>query len=467
MDVAVVGAGFGGLAAAHALSLSGLRFRIFEKAASVGGTWRDNRYPGVACDVPAHLYSLSHAPNPHWSRLFASGGEILSHMRNDAERFSDRIAFGHRLICAVWRRQCWQLTFDNGAQIEARHVIAAMGGLHVPNWPALPGLEAFAGPAFHSARWPADFRAHGLRVGVIGTGASAIQFVPELAKVAAELHVFQRTPPWVIPRPDFGFGSGLQRAFAALPMLRLALRGATFLTLEMLGSGLRYPSLAFWARALGRSALRSIEDPVKRAQLTPDYPIGCKRVLISSDYYPALNRPNVHLHTAPVRAVAATGVELDARVIALDALVFGTGFKPMDVLSEVDIVGPHGRLAEHWSERPGAYFGVSVPGFPNWHFLLGPNSALGHNSVLTIIEAQVAHALRLIEHAGGGSIEVEAPALQAFLSENDAALATSAWSGCQSWYLDERGRNIALWTSSVSRFRRRLRRVGASGYRTR
>ena len=460
---------------ARALARAGVdNYQVFEKADEVGGTWRENHYPGAACDVPSHLYSLADAPNPAWTRLFPRQPEIQAHLLKlgDALFASGRIRYGWCLRRARWDAAagCWELDNATGERQRARTLILALGGLHVPAIPDIAGRERFAGPAFHSAQWRHDVPLGGCRVAVIGTGASAIQFVPAIAAEAAQLTLLQRTPPWVMPRPDLAFPPWLPCAFARLPWLRLGLRGSIFGLLELLSSGLLHPRTAFWARALARRHLRrQIADPALRAALTPDYPIGCKRVLISSDYYPALTRTNVQVETTPIASVEADGVRLrDGRLIAADVLIYGTGFRPMDVLADVEIIGRDGRnLRDDWQQRPQAHLGINVHGYPNLHFLLGPNTALGHNSVLYMIESQVRHILalrRLLLTRGARAAEPTVAAQARWLARVDSGFGSSAWSHCRSWYVDAQGHNIALWTGSALAYRWLVRRVNADEF---
>ena len=477
LQTAIIGTGYGGLAMARGLLAAGdADFALFEKATAVGGTWRDNDYPGAACDVPSHLYSLSSAPRADWSRLFPRQPELRGHLEAIAAPLQQagRIHFGHRLVRARWDadQACWSLDFDNGQQWRARQLVLALGGLHVPAYPALPGLSDFAGACFHSARWDHSVSLAGQRVGVIGNGASAVQFVPQIAPEVARLSVFQRTPNWLLPRTDFAFSPFWQRAFARLPWLRLTLRGGIFCLLESLLGGLTHRRRGWWVNALARRHLRrQVADPALRTRLTPDYPIGCKRVLISSDYYPALQLPQVALEDTPIERVEATGMRLaDGRLVELDVLILATGFKPLDVLADLQIEGRDGRsLSADWATRPQAHLGMSPHGYPNLHFLLGPNTALGHNSVLYMIESQVRHILRLhaLRHdRHAASVEATAQAQADWLAEVDRGFADSAWAGgCHSWYLDGDGVNIALWTRSCLAYRWRTRRPRAEEYR--
>lgn len=476
LEYAIVGAGFGGIAMARALRRAGVHdFRVFEKAGEVGGTWRENRYPGAACDVPSHLYSLSDAPNPAWTRLFPSQSEIQAHLLGLGAELAAQglIEFGWRLRSARWDADaaCWELLSAHGDRRRARSLVLALGGLHVPAFPDIPGRERFAGAALHSALWRPEVPLAGRRVAVIGSGASAIQLIPAIAPQVARLSVFQRTPGWLLPRPDFAFPAWLQAAFARWRWLRLGLRGSIFCLLELLSSALTHRRRGYWARALAaRHLRRQVGDPQLRQQLTPDYPVGCKRVLISSDYYPSLTRANVELHTTPITAIEADGLRLgDGRLIAADVLIYATGFRPMDVLADVDISGRDGRrLGDDWQARPQAHLGIHVHGYPNLHFLLGPNTALGHNSVLYMIESQVRHiiALRQLRTTlGAPAIEPTAAAQAAWLARVDAGFAASAWAGgCRSWYLDAAGHNIALWTGSALAYRRLTRRVSAADF---
>jgi cation diffusion facilitator CzcD-associated flavoprotein CzcO len=475
LEVAIIGAGFGGIAMARALERAGhANYRVFEKADAIGGTWRDNTYPGAACDVPSHLYSLSDAPRADWSRLFPAQPEIRAYLDALAAPLlaRGRIETGFRLRRA--RRDTdgsWHIESHAGRTLRARWLVLALGGLHQPAWPDIPGQEQFAGQSFHTARWPADADLRGKRVAVVGTGASAVQVVPAIVDQVSHLHVIQRTPGWVMPRPDFAIPRWLQSAFAAVPGLRLALRGAIFLWLELLSRGLLMPRAAWLARVRSlRHLRRQVPDAPMRARLTPDYPIGCKRVLVSSDYYPALTRANCSLVHEAVTAVEAEGLRLaDGHQVAVDVIIYATGFRPLDVLRGVDIIGRDGRhLADDWRDRPSAHLGISVHGYPNLSLLLGPNTALGHNSALYMIESQVQHVLAMM-HArqarGTQGIEPTARAQADFIAELDRRFRGTAWAGgCRSWYLDASGRNIALWIGSALAYRRRTQRLHESEY---
>lgn len=477
LEFAIVGAGFSGIAMARALDKGGESdWCVFDKAQEVGGTWRENHYPGAACDVPSHLYSLSNAPNPSWSRLFPRQPEIQAHLRRIAEPLikSGRVQFGEELSRARWveSEQHWLLEFASGTQRRSRSLILALGGLHVPAAPSIDGLETFAGPAFHSAQWRHDVDLRGKRVAVIGTGASAVQIVPEIAQQATRVNVFQRTPAWIIPRNDFAIRPWLRLAFARWSWLRKSFRGAIFLLLEATSTALTHRRSGFWGRALARWHLRrQVSDPQLRKRLTPNYPIGCKRVLVSSSYYPALQLPQVSLIDQPIAAMTAAGPKLaDGRVVPADVLVYGTGFKPLDLLSSLQISGREDRqLAQDWAQRPQAYLGMSPHGYPNLHVLLGPNSALGHNSVLYMVESQVAHIVALHKERrrrAVNSVEATERAQHGYLRRVDAGFAASTWNGgCKSWYLNDEGVNVALWTGTCLSYRRLTRTVQIENYR--
>lgn len=462
---------------ANALQRRGIeRYRIVEKAATVGGTWRENTYPGAACDVPSHLYSLSFAPNAFWSCLFVGQPEIQAHLQSSWAPWIKRnqISFEWTLASLRWddAAHCWIARSSKGDQLRSRFVVSALGGLHVPSLPDIPGHQRFNGVSWHSAKWQHAQPLSGKRIGVIGTGTSAIQLVPELAKLAGMLTVFQRTPVWVLPRPDLRIPEWMQRLLARLPLIRLALRGVLYLMLEVLSLTLLKPWTAFWARANARFHLwRQVRDPALRARLRPDYPLGCKRIALSNEYLPSFARENVHLESSAISAIEESGVRLaDGRLVELDALIYATGFRPMDVIANICITGQSGReLSDAWRERPRAALGMAAHGFPNLFFLLGPNTALGHNSVLYMIESQVLHIDRLLERMrqrGQSRVEATQAAEQKFIDRIDRAFPGTAWAGgCNSWYIDATGQNIALWVGPSWRYRRLVRHPRDSDYR--
>jgi cation diffusion facilitator CzcD-associated flavoprotein CzcO len=478
LEVLIVGAGFSGLAMAIRCRQAGIGpMRVIEKAEDLGGTWRENTYPGAACDVPSHLYSLSFAPKADWTRMYAPQPEIQAYLRETAERHGlmPLIQFGTAFSGATWdeARAHWHVETDRGP-IITRSIVSAMGGLHHPSYPDLPGRDAFAGAAFHTAAWDHSVDLAGKRVGVIGTGASAIQVVPEIAKVAGHLTLFQRTPPWIMPKHDHAIAESTKARYRRLPFLRRLERARLFWLHELRAffGFTKVSKLTKQAEGLARHHLsKAVPDRALRAKLTPNYRLGCKRVLISDDYYPALQRPNVILETGDIARLTGAGVTTaDGRVHDLDVIVYATGFDVTGSFARMNLVGRNGqRLAEAWSDGMGAYQGITVAGFPNYFMLLGPNTGLGHNSIIAMIEVQVRHVLDCLEALRGGAraIEVRPEAQARFLDWIRTRLADSIWQtgGCRSWYLDAQGRNTTLWPDSVMAYRRSARRARMADYR--
>jgi cation diffusion facilitator CzcD-associated flavoprotein CzcO len=476
VGVAIIGSGFGGLGTAIRLKRSGVTdFVLFERAGDVGGTWRDNTYPGCACDVESHLYSFSFAPNPDWTHSFSPQPEIWAYLQRCARAFGvlPHVRFRHEVRAAAWDKmaQHWRIETSQGLYAAPVLVMAA-GALSEPALPRLPGLESFRGKTFHSARWDHDYDLTGRRVAVIGTGASAVQFVPEIQPRVAQLYVFQRTPPWIVPRRDRPLRAFERRLFRRVPAAQRAARAAIFLFRELFLLCFRHLGLARQVERLARRHLqRSVRGPALRAKLVPDYTIGCKRVLISNDYLPALERPNVEVVTdgiAEVRAhsiVDRNGVERH-----VDALIFGTGFQVTDPPLARHVRGREGRtLAEVWAGSPQAHAGTTVAGFPNLFILLGPNTGLGHNSVVYMIEAQIEHLLGALAHMrrhGAHAIEPRPEAQAAYVAEVRRRMSGTVWvaGGCASWYLDATGRNSTLWPDFSWRFRRRVARLNPADY---
>ncbi|MDP4004376.1 NAD(P)/FAD-dependent oxidoreductase [Methylobacterium sp. NEAU K] len=478
LEVLIVGAGFSGLAMAIRCRQAGIGpLRVIEKGESVGGTWRENTYPGAACDVPSHLYSLSFAPKADWTRMYAPQPEIQAYLRETAERHGlmPLIQFGTTFSGARWdeARALWHVETDRGP-ISARAIVSGMGGLHHPAYPDIPGRASFAGPAFHTAAWDHAVDLAGKRIGVIGTGASAVQVVPEIAKVAGHLTLFQRTPPWIMPKHDHAIAEATKARYRRVPLARRIERARLFWLHEVrafLGFT-KVSKLTGQAEALARRHLaKAVPDPALRAKLTPDYRLGCKRVLISDDYYPALRRPNVTLETGAIARITADGVITeDGSAHDLDVIVYATGFDVTASFARMNLIGRSGQcLADAWVEGMGAYQGITVAGFPNYFMLLGPNTGLGHNSVISMIEVQVRHVLDCLTalRQGARAIEVRPEAQARFLDRIRARMADSIWQagGCRSWYLDEEGRNTTLWPDSVVAYRRSARRVRMADYR--
>ena len=479
--VAIVGSGFSGLGTAIALKRAGRHdFVVLERAADVGGTWRDNSYPGCACDVPSHLYSFSFAPNPTWSRSFSPQPEIYAYLQRTAREFGvlEHVHLGTELLDATWvpERQNWRVQTSRG-ELTAEVVVLGTGPLSEPTTPDITGISRFEGTTFHSARWDHDWSAAGRRVAVIGTGASAIQFVPHVQKDAAELVLFQRTAPWVLPRFDRAIGAREQRLYARFPWLQRAARTAIYWGRESHIVGFRYQHKVMrLAERLARKNLeKQVTDPVLRAKLTPTFTLGCKRVLLSNSYYRALDQPNAQVITDRIVEVVPSGVVTEAAdgtqtTHAVDTLIFGTGFSVTDPPVAKRIHAGGQSLAQHWaSSGMQALHGLTVAGFPNLFFLVGPNTGLGHNSIVLMVEAQVGHllaALDELDSGGYGALEPTVEAHETYNARIQSELAKTVWNrgGCQSWYLDEQGRNTTLWPTFTFTFMRELADFQAAEY---
>lgn len=465
-DVVVVGTGFGGLCAAAKLKGDGLAVTVLEKADEVGGTWRENTYPGAECDVPSALYSYSFAPNPTWDHKWAKQPQILAYLRRFADEAGVRplIRFGQTVRRAVWdegARRWWVETQDMA--YEARHLILALGQLHHPMTPEIEGSVSYTGRAFHAARWDHGFDPAGKRVGVVGSAASAIQLVPELAEVAGCLTVYQRSPNWVLPKGDRPYTKVEQALGARVPALARAYRAG----LWSMGEYGLYPMIqgrrmqARLGEALCRRAIRRhVADPAMRAALVPDYPIGAKRILLSDRYYPALARPNTELVTDPIERMTEHGLVAGGTERAHDAVVFATGFRTNPFVPDIEVMGAGGRrLREHWAGGAHAYLGVQTAGFPNLFMLYGPNTNTGHTSIVYKLEAQVGMVRKLIRAAGEGAVTVRAKAEETFNDEMQSRLAGLAWSKIDaSWYQD-RGRITNNWPGPSREYRQRCERV--------
>ena len=476
--VVIVGTGFSGIGMAIALKKAGVsNFVILEKAASVGGTWRENTYPGCACDIRSHLYSYSFEPKADWSRESAPQEEILGYIEHCADKYGLRphIRFGAEVTGAEYDEQnaSWEITLADGGLVRGKAIVAGLGPLHLPSIPELPGLERFEGTAFHSAQWDHDYDLTGKRVAVIGTGASAIQFVPRIAGQARHLTVFQRTAPWILPRPDRAFSTSEKRTFQRVPGARFAYRNMIYWLQESFVLGFEHPRLIKAAERLGREHIgRQVADPQLRRKLTPDYTLGCKRTLVSSDYYPAFNQPGVDLETGGIAEIRPRSiVTAGGREVEADAIIFGTGFHVTDAMAKLNITGRDGlKIADAWRDGVTAHLGSTVAGFPNLFFIVGPNTGLGHNSMIFMIEAQIRYitdCLRLVARSRARSIEVRPEAQQRFNEWVQEKSGGSVWlkGGCASWYLDAGGVNRALWPASTINFWLRTRRVKAADFR--
>jgi cation diffusion facilitator CzcD-associated flavoprotein CzcO len=473
----ILGAGFSGLGMAIKLKEAGHHdFVIWERDAEVGGTWWANTYPGCQCDIPSHLYSFSFAPNPEWSRTYPLQPELRTYLRECSERYGlrDHIRFDCEVTAAEWDEQegLWRIETEQGP-FTADLLIAAPGFLSEPATPALPGLDSFQGEAFHTARWNHDHDLRGRRVAVIGTGASAIQTVPQIQPLVEHLDVFQRTPPWVMPHRDRPITELERRVYRRFPALQRAVRSAVYWSRELLVPGfVWHPRFMKLPQRMARRHLeKQIPDPQLRAKLTPDYAIGCKRVLPSNDWYPAITQPNVDVITEGIREVVPNGiVTADGELHEADTIVFATGFYVTDAPFAKIVRGREGALmSEVWKGSPQAYRGTAVAGFPNLFILTGPNTGLGHNSLVYMIEAQLDYlmdALRVVEQRGATRIEVRRAAQEAYNADLQSRMDRTVWmsGGCSSWYIDANGRNTTIWPDFTWRFRRQTRLFDVQAY---
>ncbi len=467
VDVFVVGAGFAGLGMAIKLSERGEDdFVVIERGRDVGGTWRDNTYPGAACDVPSQLYSFSFAPNPSWSRSFSPQAEIQDYLRDVAEHSGvlDRFRFQTDFEDGRWDEEAnlWRIRTSAG-DCTARVLVSAAGALSDPKMPAIDGVDSFQGEVFHSARWNHGSDLTGKRVAVIGTGASSIQIVPEIVERVAHLDVYQRTAPWVMPRHDRGYTRAERLAFRHLPVVQKLYRSAIYWGREMFVPAFTVnPKIAAPAKRLSLANIKKgITDPGLRERVTPRYEIGCKRILISNDWYPALDRDDVHLVTEGISKVTPNGIVTEDGVEReVDVLINATGFHTTDLPIAEHITGRNDEtLAEQW-EREGmsAYKGATAHGFPNLFFIVGPNTGLGHSSMVFMIESQIAYTVDALERIRAGDLGAVEPtrAAQARWNEDlQRRMQRTVWhtGGCSSWYLDAHGRNVTLWPRTTFKFR--------------
>ena len=472
----IVGTGFSGIGMAIKLLREGERdFVLLERAEEIGGTWRDNTYPGCRCDVPSHLYSFSFAPNPDWSSTFSPQPEILEYLRGVAARFGviPHVRFDTEMESAEWdeAESRWRLETSQGP-ITADVLIAAQGPLSDPLVPDLPGLDSFEGTTFHSARWDHEHRLDGERVAVIGTGASAIQFVPKIQPLVGQMHVYQRTPPWVMPHPNRAMSDWEHRLYGRLPAAQLAMRAGIYWARETFVLQFRNERMRKLAT---RMALRQLEqqipDPELRAKLTPRYELGCKRILPTDEWYPALMQPNVDVVTEGIREIRPHSiVSADGTEREVDTIIFGTGFHVTDIPIAQRVRGRDGRtLAETWDGSPSAYKGAAVAGYPNLFFLVGPNTGLGHNSIVFMIESQinyVAGALGAMRRRGARVVDVRPEAQAAYNAMLDQMTEGTVWvsGGCSSYYIDRNGRNSTIWPTFTWPFRQRTREFDEAAY---
>jgi cation diffusion facilitator CzcD-associated flavoprotein CzcO len=476
-EVAIVGAGFGGLGMAIRLKQDGIQdFVVLERSEDVGGTWWANSYPGCQCDIPSNLYSFSFARHD-WDRAYPMRDQILEYLRGCARRFDvlRLTRLGCELLGATWvaERQHWELETSDG-RLAARVLVAAPGLLSEPWHPALPGLDRFQGNAFHTARWDHGDDLTGKRVALIGSGATAVQVVPNIQPRLGKLHLFQRTPPWVVPHFDHPIRPRLRELYRRVPALQALSRGLIYSLRETFVPGItRDQRLLGLQGAIARAHLRrQVPDPALRRRLTPDYHIFCKRIILSSEWYPAIQAPNVDIVSSGVRELREHSVvDNDGIEREIDTLIFATGFRPAELPIAERIRGRAGRsLAEVWGGSPQAYLGTTVNGFPNLLFLYGPNLNLGHSSIVYMLESQTSYALdalRTMRTRGAAEFEVRAEAQDAYNEEIQERLARTVWNtgGCGSWYFDGTGRNSIQWPGFTFEYRRRTRRFDAPAYR--
>ncbi len=476
--VLIAGSGFAGLGAAIKLREAGYGdITILERGDSVGGTWRDNTYPGAACDIPAHLYSFSFHTKPDWSTAYPKQSEIRDYLEEVADEFAlrDLVVFGAEIVDARFDEHdaTWTVRTRDGRAFVGDVLLAAGGPLSDPAYPSLPGMDSFAGQAFHSSRWDHNVDLRGRRVGVMGTGASSIQIVPNIADQTDQLCVFQRTAPWVIPQWNRHYSRLEKWLFEHVPGVRWLFRKLVYWQKELRFAGFKRNSPGM--RLMERYALwhmeRQIDDPVLRQKVTPSFRMGCKRILLSNDWYPTLARPDVEVVTDSVAEVTPTGVRTaSGRDVDLDVLIYATGFTVGDPLGDLAVTGIDGHtIADAWKDGISAYLGTTVPGFPNLFILLGPNTGLGHNSMIFMMESQynyLVDAMGLLARPGVAALDVRQEAHDRFVAEMRERTRETVWaSGCNSWYLAEDGTNFTLWPSWTFEYWWRTRELDRDAYR--
>jgi cation diffusion facilitator CzcD-associated flavoprotein CzcO len=478
VDVVIIGSGFGGLGMAIKLREAGNdNFVVLEKAGDVGGTWRENSYPGAACDVQSHMYSFSFAPKNDWSKRYAERQEIQQYILDTTEKFGIRpfLRF-NREVCGMHFDQAkglWTVDTAAGERFVARHVVLASGPLHVPSIPTFPGQENFKGKIFHSAQWDHDYDLSGKQVVSVGTGASTIQYAPEIARKVARLSILQRTPAWVIPRDERAYADWEKRLFVSLPFSRTLHRARLYGSNESRAWPLFAPRVAAVIQKLAKLFINvKVKNQALAKALTPDYLIGCKRILISNKWLPMFNRDNVELIGAGIKELREHSVLLrDGRELPADCIILGTGFvtDPRIYMKDFPCTGLPGHdLTQDWKESPEAYYGTTVTGFPNFYQLLGPNTALGHNSVIFMIEAQVHYimqCLKRLQEKGADYLDVKPQVQREFNQKLQAKFVGTAWSsGCTSWYQQAGGKNVLIWPGATWRFWLQTRRVRDADY---
>jgi len=478
-DILIIGTGFSGMGMAMKLRESGRTdFIVIEKADDVGGTWRDNTYPGAECDIQSHMYSFSYELNPTWSREYSAQPEIWAYMQDVAKRHDlySVIHFGTEVTGAEWDEQRLRWTVSTSKETyDARVVVSGIGGLHIPNVPDLPGAESFAGPRFHSAQWDHDVDLAGKRVAVIGTGASAIQFIPQIAPIVGQLDVYQRTAPWVIPKMNHDIGGKKAAFLQKVPGGTRLYRNLLYWFNESTQLGFTGPLQRISALVEKRVAAyirKTVKDPETAEKLIPDYRLGCKRVLKTDNYIGVYNRDNVELITDGITQIKPDGIQAqDGAFREADVIIYGTGFHVTDAFEWVHVTGEGGRDLSETFKQHGieTYLGIAVAHFPNFFFLLGPNTALGHNSVVFMIEQQTKWILAMLDEMdqrGAQAVEPTDRAQRDFNDQLQAKVSKGVWSqgGCTSWYLDSQGKNRTIWPGFTFRYWWRTRKVEADDF---
>jgi len=475
--IVIIGTGFAGIGMAIKLKQKGItNFIVLERSSHIGGTWRDNTYPGAACDISSHLYSYSYEPNPNWSRMFSAQKEIYDYNEHCVNKYGlkEYIRFNSEVIGSVFDEATglWTLHIRDGGSITANIVINALGPLNRPQIPAIKGIETFTGKAFHSSEWDHSFDYVGKKVAVVGTGASAVQVVPAIAKEVEQLTIFQRSAPWVLPKPDRPMKDWEKKLFRILPFTQRLLRWRIYWVNEAVGFFIfTSPRLNKKLQNLltGYRA-KYIKDPVLREKLMPDYTAGCKRMTPSNEYYPALNRKNVAVETDGIdRIEGNTIITKTGQKVEADAIVFATGFQAADFPAGFEVTGRHGKqLSQEWKDGPEAYYGTAATGFPNFFFLIGPNTGLGHNSMIFMIESQVnfiVDAVKKMRRKKVKFIDVKPEVQKAYNEELQERLKGTVWAtGCKSWYIAKNGRNTTVWPRLTFTFYLLTKRIKNSAF---
>lgn len=477
IDVLIVGAGFAGMGIAIKLKQQNKRsFIILERGDDIGGTWRDNSYPGAACDVMSHVYSYSFEPNPNWSRMFSPQEEILQYMKHCVKKYDlqSHIMIGQNVVKASFEEDKgqWRVETEAGDIYRARVVVGATGPLNKASYPNIPGRESFKGAQFHTSHWDHSYNYKDKKVAVIGTGASAIQVVPAIAPDLKELVLFQRTPPWIMPRPDRPVANWEHKLFNAFPKLQIAYRTLLYWILEVRAYAfVRNPNLMKRASSIAlRHMHKQVKDPMLREKLTPKYTMGCKRILLSNDYYPALTREHAQVVTDNITAITPQGVKAGDKEYSVDAIVYATGFQASENMAPFEIRGLNDMdIRELWKHGGEAYLGSTVSGFPNLFTIVGPNTGLGHNSIIHIIESQVAYAMDGINTLFNKNLKymnIPANVQDKFNNQLQQKLSKTIWNvgGCNSWYLNDSGKNTTLWPGFTYEFRKMTSRFDVENY---